>query len=42
MAFDGDDLHSVGVNGVIRTFPEEIETMLLQVSDEITSFDRHA
>ena len=42
MALDGNDLSSVGVDGVIRTFPEEIETMLLQVSDEITSFDRHA
>jgi hypothetical protein len=42
VAFDGNYLRSVGVNGVICTLSEKIETMLLQVSDEITSFDRHA
>jgi hypothetical protein len=29
MAFDWNNFLSVGVDGVIRTFSEEIETMLL-------------
>ena len=39
MTFDWNDLRSVGVDGMIRTFPEQMEMMLLEVSDEITSFD---
>jgi len=42
VAFHRNDLCSICVDGVIRTFSEEIKTLLLQVSDEITSFDRHA
>ena len=42
VAFDRNYLCSVGIDGVICTLSEKIETILLQVSDEITSFDRHA
>ena len=42
VAFDRDYFCAIGVNGVVRTLSEEIETMLFQVSNEITSFDRHA
>jgi hypothetical protein len=42
MAFYRNDLGSICVDGVIRAFPDEIETMLLHVSNEITPFDRHA
>ena len=42
MAFDGNDLVSINVDSMIRTFPEEIKTILLHVSDEITPFGRHA
>jgi hypothetical protein len=37
-AFDWNNFCSVGVYGVIRTFPEEIETMLFQVSGEARGF----
>ena len=42
VAFDWYSFLSISVNSVICTFTENIETMLLQVSDEITPFDRHA
>ena len=42
VTLDGNDLVTVGVNGVIGSFPQEIETMLLHVPEEFTSFDRHA
>jgi hypothetical protein len=41
MAFDGDYLGTIGVDGVVGAFPQQIETILLQVSNEITSLDRH-
>ena len=42
VSFDWNDLRSIRVNGMIGTLSEEIETMLFQVSNKITSFDRHA
>jgi hypothetical protein len=41
VAFDWYYFCAIGENGMIRTFSEEVKTMLLQVSNEITSFDRH-
>ena len=41
VAFDRNYFCTVCVNGVVGTFSQQIETILLQVSNEITSLDRH-
>ena len=41
VAFDRDDLDIIDVDGMITAFPEQPEAVFLQMSNEITSFDRH-
>ena len=41
VAFDGYYFGSICVEGVVGAFSQQIEIILLQVSDEITSLDRH-
>ncbi len=42
VSLDRNNLRSIRVNGMVGTFSEQIETMLFQVSNKITSFNRHA
>ncbi len=39
MAFYGDGLEVVGIDGMIGAFPEQVEAVFLQVADEVTLFD---
>lgn len=32
---------SIGVDGVITSFPEQIEAVLLEILNQFTPFDRH-
>ena len=41
VAFDGNYFGAICVDRVVGTFSQQIETLLLQVSNEITSLDRH-
>ena len=41
VAFDRNYFGTVGVNGVVCTFSQQIETILLQISNKFTSLDRH-
>ena len=40
--FDRDNLGSVGVDGMVRAFPKQIEAMLLEMPNKITALDSHA
>jgi hypothetical protein len=39
VAFDGDHMSAVGVDGVVCPFPEQMEAVFLQIASEITSLD---
>jgi hypothetical protein len=39
MPFDRDGLGSVRVNGMVRAFPEQIEAMLLEITNNINALD---
>ena len=41
VAFDGNYFGTICVDGVVGAFSQQIEIILLQVSNEITSLDRH-
>lgn len=41
VALDGNYFGTIGVDGVVSAFSQQIEMILLQMSDEITSLDRH-
>jgi hypothetical protein len=41
VAFDGNYFGTVCVDGVVGTFSQQIEIILLQVSNQVTSLDRH-
>jgi hypothetical protein len=40
--FDGDYLLAVCVYRVFAAFPQQVEAVIFQVANDITSFDRHA
>ena len=42
MTLDRDYLDVIGVDGVVGALPEQAEAVLLQMTDKITSLDRHA
>ena len=39
VAFDRNYLRAVCINGVVGTFPEEIEAVLFKVSNQVTTLD---
>jgi hypothetical protein len=41
VSLDWDSLDVVGVNGMAAALSEQMEAISLQITDEITSFDRH-
>lgn len=41
MSLNGYHFGSVGIYGMFSTFSEQVETVLFQISNQITSFGRH-
>ena len=41
VTFDRYYLGAVRINGVVAAFPEQVKVVFHQISDKVTSFDRH-
>ncbi len=41
MALDGNYFATIGIDGVVGALSQQVETITLQVPNEITSLDRH-